>query len=202
MALPRLLPRLIASYPDLKVELTLDVGSTLSRKLSAGELDIAILTDPQVNDSVTVELIGEILLGWMASSEFKLPRREIRPRDLRSLPIFTMPNPSTIFISMSQWFASADVEAEHVSSCNSLALMARLIVNGQGVAVLPTALMRSEIDRREIRVLPTRPGVASGKMAVAYRGPVHRYRLLVRMIVKALHESQLMEPLRGAPGQD
>ena len=51
-------------------------------------------------------------------------------------------------------------------------------------------------------MLPTRPGVASGKMAVAYRSPAHRYRLLVRMIVKALHESQLMEPLRGAPGED
>ena len=45
LALPRLLPRFIASYPDLKVELTLDVGSALSRKLNASELDLAILTD-------------------------------------------------------------------------------------------------------------------------------------------------------------
>lgn len=195
LALPRLLPRFIAGYPDLKVELTLDVGSALSRKLNAGELDVAILTDPQVNDTISVELVGEILLGWMASSQFKLPKREIRPRDLRTVPIFTMPNPSTIFISMSHWFDAADVEPEHVSSCNSLALMARLIVEGQGVAVLPTALMRSEIESGQIRLLPTRPGVASGKMAVAYSGPAHRYRLLVRMIIKALHESRLMEPL-------
>lgn len=195
LALPRLLPRFIATYPDLKVELTLDVGSALSRKLNAGELDVAILTDPQVSDTITVEPVGHILLGWMASSQLKLPQRELRPRDLRKLPIFTMPNPSTIFISMTHWFNSADVEPEHVSSCNSLALMARLIVEGQGVAVLPTALMRSEIDSGAIRLLPTKPGVASGTMAVAYRGPAHRYRLLNRMIVKALHESGLMEPL-------
>ncbi len=195
LALPQLLPRFIASYPDLKVELTLDVGSALSRKLNASELDVAILTDPLVNDSITVESVGRILLGWMASSQLKLPNREIRPRDLRSLPILTMPNPSTIFIAMSHWFSSADVEPEHVSSCNSLALMARLIVQGQGVAVLPTALMRSEIDSGLIRLLPTRPAMVPGTMAVAYSGPSHRYRPLIRMIIKALHDSRLMEPL-------
>lgn len=195
LALPRLLPRFIASFPDLKVELTLDVGAALSRKLNAGELDVAILTDPQVSDTISIELVGNILLGWMAGSQFKLPRREIRPRDLRTVPIFTMPNPSSIYLAMSHWFDAANVVPEHVNSCNSLALMARLIVEGQGLAVLPTALMRAEIENGQIRLLSTKPGVASAKMAVACNGPAHRYRLLVRMIIKVLHESRLMEPL-------
>jgi DNA-binding transcriptional LysR family regulator len=195
LALPRLLPRFIASYPDLKVELTLDVGASLSRKLNAGELDVAILTDPQVNDSITVEPVGRVELAWMASHQFKLPKRVIQPRDLRKLPIFTMPNPSTIFISMSHWFDAAEVEPEHVSSCNSLALMARLIVEGQGVAVLPTALMKAEIDSGLIRILTTRMPLTPGTMAVAHSGPAHRYRLLNRMIIKVLNESGLMAPL-------
>ena len=195
LALPRLLTRFIASYPELKVELTLDVGSALSRKLNAGELDVAILTDPQVNELITVEPVGRIVLGWMASSQLKLPRRDIQPRDLRALPIFTMPSPSTIFVAMTHWFDSADVHPEHVSSCNSLALMARLIVEGQGVAVLPTALMKAEIGSGQIRLLTTKPALASGTMAVAYSGPAHRYRLLNRMIIKALNDSGLMDAL-------
>ena len=45
--------------------------------------------------------------------------------------------------------------------------------------------------------LLTRPFalLASGTMALAYSGPAHRYRLLNRMIIKALHESGLMEAL-------
>ena len=195
LALTRLMPRLVADYPDLKVALTLDVGSELSRKLNAGELDVAILTDPQVNDSITVEPMGRIVLDWMASSQLKLPKREIRPRDLRTLPLYTMPNPSTIYLSMARWFSTADVEPEHVNSCNSLALLARLIVEGQGVAVLPTELMRAHIESGAVRVLNTRPEVADGTMAVAYSGPVHRYRVLIRMIIKALNESGLMSPL-------
>lgn len=195
LALPRLLPRFIASYPELKVELTLDVGASLSRKLNAGELDVAILTDPQVNDTITVEPVGRVALAWMASHRFKLPNRVLQPRDLRQLPIFTMPNPSTLFIAMSHWFDVAEVEPEHVSSCNSLALMARLIVEGQGVAVLPTALMKAEIDSGQIRILATKIPLTPGTMAVAHSGPAHRYRLLNRMIIKALNESGLMEPL-------
>ena len=189
------MPRLVADYPDLKVALTLDVSSELSRKLNAGELDMAILTDPQVNDAITVEQVGRIELAWMASSRFKLPRRTIRPVDLRTLPIYTMPSPSTIYLQMARWFAAADVEPEHVNSCNSLALLARLVVEGQGVAVLPTELVRAEIASGAIRALTTRPTVAAGTMAVAYSGPVHRYRVLIRMVTKALNESGLMGPL-------
>jgi len=195
LALPNLLPRFIANYPDLKVELTLDVGSALSRKLNTGELDVAILTDPQVNDTISIESVGRIELDWMASSRLKLPRRELRPRDLQMLPIFTMPSPSTIFLSMDQWFNQADVEPEHVSICNSLALMARLIVQGQGVAVLPTALMRTELESGQIRALQCKTAVKPGTMAIAYSGPEYRYRVLIRMITKALHESRLMDPL-------
>lgn len=195
LALTRLLPQLTADYPQLKVALTLDVGSELSRKLNAGELDVAILTDPQVNEHITVEKVGRIELDWMAGSQVKLPRREIRPRDLRTQPIYTMPNPSTIYLSMAHWFSTADVEPEHVNSCNSLALLARLVVEGQGVAVLPTELMRAHIDSGAVRVLTARPAVNDGTMAVAYSGPVHRYRALIRMVVKALNESGLMAPL-------
>ena len=195
LALPRLMQRLVADYPDLKVALTLDVGSELSRKLDAGELDLAILTDPRVKDNITVEPVGRIELAWMASSQFKLPRSDIRPRDLRLLPLYTMPSPSTIYVQMARWFSAADVEPEHVNSCNSLALLARLVVEGQGVAVLPTELMRAEIDSGAIRVLNTRPALGAGTMAVAYNGPTHRYRVLIRMVIRALNESGLMGPL-------
>lgn len=195
LAVPKLLPRFLATYPHLKVELTLDVGSALSRKLNAGELDLAILSDPQVHDTITSEPLGRIELAWMASTRLKLPKREVRPRDLRKLPIYTMPNPSSIWVSMQHWFDAADMEPEHVSSCNSLALMARLVVEGHGIAVLPTALMHAEIEAGLLQVLQTRPEVADATLAIAYSGPTHRYRVLNRMIGKALQESGLMQPL-------
>ena len=52
-----------------------------------------------------------------------------------------------------------------------------------------------EIASGALRALATRPAVAAGIMAVAYSGPVHRYRVLIRMVIKALNESGVMGPL-------
>jgi DNA-binding transcriptional LysR family regulator len=192
MTLPRLLPRFVARYPELKVELTLDVGAALNRKLNASELDVAVLTDPQVSDAITVEAVGRIDLAWFAAPQMKLPKRALKAGDLRNIPILTMPAPSTIYRAIRDWFDVSDVEPLRVSSCNSLTLMARLVAAGQGAAVLPTAMVRNEVESGQLRQLQLASPVAPGMLVVAFAGPVHRYRPLVRTIVEALRESELV----------
>ncbi|MGE0797484.1 MAG: LysR family transcriptional regulator [Lautropia sp.] len=199
LALPRLLPRFIANYPELKVELTLDVGAALNRKLNAGDLDLAVLTDP-TGEMLTVEPVGLIELAWFASTQIRLPRRELRPADLRQLPILTMPGPSTIYLAMRAWFNAAGVEPERVSTCNSLALMVRLIAAGQGVAILPPAMVRQEPDSLRVRMLAIRPAMKPGVLAVAGGGPLQRWRPLIHTIVDVVRESGLVAPLPSATG--
>lgn len=194
LVMPKLLKRFVVNFPDLKVELTMDVGSELSRKLNVGELDVAILTNPTCDETVTVEWVGKVAHAWVAGRQLRLPRRHIRPSDLQMLRIFTTPNPSTIAIAMANWFASADIEPEHVSRSNSLALISRLVAEGIGVAVLPPALLRPDIDSGLIRVLTAVPAIPPGDMALAYGGPPHRYRGLVSTIIEELNESSLLRP--------
>ena len=196
IALPRLLPRFVARYPDLKVELTLDVGSELNRKLNAGELDIAVLTDPRPIDTITVEPIGRVELGWFAGPQFRPPRAILRPSDLSDTPILTMPSPSTIYTSTMSWFAASRIEPAHVSTCKSLALMARLVAAGQGIAMLPTAMVRSEVGSGQLILLRNDSTIRSGTLVVAFAGPEHRYRPLVRTITEVLHDSELVERLQ------
>lgn len=195
LTLPRLLPRFVARYPDLKVELTLDVGSELNRKLNAGELDIAVLTDPRVTDAITVESIGRIELAWFAGPHHKLPKRSLEPQDLRDVPILTMPAPSTIYGATMAWFAAGKVEPEHISTCNSLALMARLVGAGQGIAMLPKAMVRNEVESGQLKLIDVNLAISSGVLVVAFAGPAHRYRPLIRTIQEALHDSELIAPL-------
>src|SRR5690348_6267590 len=96
MALPELLSRLKGSFPQLRIELTVDVGTLLSRKLNARQLDLAIVTDPEPDDRVVAKKIGSIQLGWIASPGLLLPKRELAPADLAPLQIITNPEPSTL----------------------------------------------------------------------------------------------------------
>lgn len=193
--LPLLLPRLRASYPEMKIELTLDIGSVLNRKLNSRELDVAILTDAQVSELVTVERVGEIEYSWVASTDFDLPRRPLVPADLRRIPILANPNPSTIFAVMTNWFRAGNVEPEHVTMCNSLALMSRLVIAGSGLAILQPQILQAEIKSGLIRVVPSTPAVPPATMVVAYYAQRRAYRPLIDMITDALRESGLLTPV-------
>jgi DNA-binding transcriptional LysR family regulator len=193
--LPILLPRLRASYPELKIELTLDIGTVLNRKLNARELDVAVLTDAQVGESATVERVGKIEYAWVAGAHFELPERELVPADLRNVPILTSPNPSTIFNVMSDWFRAGNVEPEHVTLCDSLALMTRLVSAGYGVAILQPQILQEEIKAGLIRVLASAPPVESRTMLIAFYAQSRSYRPLIDMIGTALHESGLLAPV-------
>lgn len=193
--LPLLLPRLRASHPELKIELTLDIGSVLNRKLNSRELDVAILTDAQVGESVTVERVGEIEYSWVASSDFELPGRPLLPADLRRIPVLANPNPSTIFSVMTNWFRAGNVEPEHVTMCNSLALMSRLVIAGSGLAILQPQILQAEIKSGTIRLVPSDPVVPSATMVVAYYALGRSFRPLITMISDALHESELLTPI-------
>ena len=193
--LPILLPRLRATYPELKIELTLNIGTVLNRKLNARELDIAILTDAQVGESATVERVGKIEYAWVASTSFELPDRPLTPADLRSLPILSSPNPSTIFTVMTDWFRTGSVEPEHVTMCDSLALMARLVSAGYGVSILQPQFLQQEIKAGLIRVLPSAPPVEGRTMLIAFYAQSRSYRPLIDMIGAALHDSGLLAPV-------
>jgi DNA-binding transcriptional LysR family regulator len=160
MALPELLSKLTESFPELRVELTVDVGTLLSRKLNARQLDLAIVTDPEPDDRVVARKIGSIELGWIACPRLALPKRELEPSDLAQLQIITNPEPSTLHTIIMEWFGRAGLEPEHLSACNSHTLMSQLVCAGHAIAVLPFRTLRSEIRSGKLKVLTTRPRIA------------------------------------------
>lgn len=191
-ALPILLPQLRAKYPGLKIELTLDIGSVLNRKLHAREIDLAILNDAQTSDLITIKQVGSIEWAWVASSKFQLPSRLFKPSDLRDVPILCTPHPSTIHGVMMDWFRTASVEPRNITLCNSLALMSRLVIAGTGVAVLQPQILLSEIESEQIRIIPCKPAMQPRTMAVAYYASSQSYKPLVDLIIEALHKSNLL----------
>ena len=166
--LTELLRRLKASYPALKIELTVDIGTALSRKLNARELDVAILSDPVSAPHVVDDAIGMVELGWVGSPRLELPQRELTPADAASLPIVAMSEPSTLNSVMADWLRSGNVEVENVSTCNSMALMIRLAAAGHAIAFLPLSTVRMEITNGSVCVLPAKPAIGARMYYMSY----------------------------------
>ncbi|MFL9909615.1 LysR family transcriptional regulator [Paraburkholderia sp. RL17-337-BIB-A] len=173
--LPDILAQLKATYPDLKVELTIEVGAVLSSKLNARQLDIAFVTSPSSAPHVIDELVGWQDFRWVASPHMVLPGRDFSPADAAGLQIVTHSEPSTLHSVAKKWLRTGGFDLENFSSCNSLSLMLRLVYAGHAIATLPLSIMQDLIGAGAIRLLPADPPLPREPFFVSYlsdgRGP-------------------------------
>jgi DNA-binding transcriptional LysR family regulator len=167
-----LLTQLKAAYAGLRIEITVDVGVALSRRMIVRELDVAILNDASNARHVIETAIGLSNLHWVASPAL-VRKREVTPQTLASLPVITVSQPSSNHTLVMNWFRNAGVEAEHVSSCNSLSTMRQLVAAGHGIAVMSPAIMKSEIDAGVIHTLISKPRLRQQKYLVAHQAELH-----------------------------
>ena len=192
-----LLGELKIHFPDLRVELTVDVGTTLSRKLNARELDLTLLTDPVSAPHVVDEAIGRAELAWVASARMPLSKRELTPADIALLPIVTMPPPSSLHGVVAAWFRGANCPFENFSTCNSLSLMVQLVAAGHAVALLPRAIVKDGIEGGILRVIAAKPLIAPRTYYVSYLREEKGLEdgAIVRMAREVLMQTGLLLPL-------
>src|SRR5690606_22816736 len=88
--LHRLLARIEGDYPNVQIELDIDLSARLITKLEQGTIDIALLPgDLSLRGSVRTPL-GLSPLGWMCKPGFLRPSGLLHPRDLVDVPIITL----------------------------------------------------------------------------------------------------------------
>ncbi|MFO1350349.1 MAG: LysR family transcriptional regulator [Gammaproteobacteria bacterium] len=167
--LPDLLAHLERRYPQLKVDLQVGFSMNLSRSLNERSLNIAFLTEPDVADYIRAEPLGVIQLAWVAGARGLPPQRPLKPADLVSQPIITNPKPSHLYTTTWEWFASAGLHPERISTCNSLTIITRLVMAGTGVSILPSVMLQSEMSAGSLRLLATAPEIRPHRMYVAYQ---------------------------------
>lgn len=192
IGLTQLLTRLKANYPELQIELTIDVGATLSRKLNARELDIAILTDPISAPHVVDEALGQVELRWLASSRLVSPQAMLAPADVAALPIVMMPPPSTLYKVALEWFRDGGMELEAFGSCNSMSLIAQLVAAGHAVSLLPLSIVGAELAGGVMQVLPTTPVIPPRTYFASYLREAEGYGAIARMAREVLTQSGLL----------
>jgi len=181
-------------YPALHVELTVDVGSILRSRLAAGGLDFAILTDPSTHPHVRDILLGESEMCWVSAKGKIAKQGPLSPADLAAMPMLTVPAPSSLHAVNMAWFSSARVSPPHLNTCNSLAVILRLVVSGIAVAILPRAIVQRELDDASIDILDVTHPVSPLPIYASFPmiGDERVYEDIAGMAGKALLASELV----------
>jgi DNA-binding transcriptional LysR family regulator len=167
--LPDLLSALGSEYPNLSVDVVVDLTRPLCHGLETGEFDVIILGGANITSQYKNEDLGSATLAWMAkpgSGEWSKPTT---PKDLQTQRILMLSHDTLLNRVAEEWFAAAGVHPQQRDICNSMSVIASLIMAGRGVSLLPSLLFKREVDLGKLCVIPTLRPVGEVTYRAIYR---------------------------------
>jgi DNA-binding transcriptional LysR family regulator len=166
--LPEIIRRLEARYPRLQVEMTVANSFVLCDRLNAGQLDIGFLADPGVSRHLQLESLAWARVAWLGSAAKPLPITLLRPADLEGLNLLSVPPPSPLHELVADWCKAEKSPLPKFNTCNSVAIIARLIRAGVGLGVLPVCVLGDELESGAVVRYAQRNEFAPLRVCAAY----------------------------------
>lgn len=143
--IPDLLRRLHGDYPDISVEIHVDLSVNLRDQLVARELDIAFLMGPVSEPSMKNAPLCAYDMAWVASPDFVLPAKRLTLEHLAELPIITFLRQTRPHLEIREALSRPGLPPPRISGSSSVATVIRLAEDGAGLIAVPRVLVESQL---------------------------------------------------------
>ncbi|MBB5609287.1 MULTISPECIES: LysR family transcriptional regulator [unclassified Janthinobacterium] len=150
-------------YPEMEVDLTVDMSNLLERRLRASELDLVIQVEGVESKEIVSQALAAYPLHWIARNGLVDPRKEGLHQRLLQLPILTFGRGTApqraveeILGKMAN-LAMVPLEQTRITCSPSVAAIVQLVKDGYGVAAIPSLFVASQLDSGEFVKLPVQP---------------------------------------------
>jgi len=161
--LAQYMKQLKKDYPELDVELTVEVSSVLQKHLLSGELDLVLRVEGIDSEKVVSDALSIYPVRWIAKKGF-LPRskRDMIQRMLRH-PVLTFGRGTAPQRAIEQIVTTLASQADipvgqtRVLCSPSVAAIVQLIRDEYGVAAIPALFVANEIKSGAFVELPIQP---------------------------------------------
>ncbi len=166
--LPDFITAIKSEYPNL--HLTMDVGLTwhVWDQLRRGQVDLAFLPGPITDPDFDAQPLGTVRFAWMASPRLRLGNKELTPNQLAGYPVLSLPQSSTLYDVVRNWFSSGDTEPDQFDYCNSVSVLAAMTRSALGVSLLPPDIFDQDVQAGTLEELHTTPDLAPVDFHVVY----------------------------------
>lgn len=188
VCLSDLLRQLEAQHPDLKTSVHVGDTGAVARLLNERKLDVAIVSQPDLEPHVKSIPIGINEMGWIAAARMQLPPGVLSPAALARFHLTISPPTARLYTTAMAWFADAGVVPLRVSTCNTLSVTSLAILGGLTIGLVPVRVMAAELERGEARLVPVSPPIAGHRVFLCYQaselGPsLERVLALMRELI-------------------
>lgn len=163
------LQRMQELYPGIEIHLTSESTLRLHAQLRQGELDIALQTDRVIADGIRNTAGGAIAMGWVGrSADWKHDAPPFSVAELVKHPIITMNKGSQPHASLKDLCKAEGLPLPRIHCVSSISAIVRLVRCGFGIAVLPLAPAREEIESGELAIIACTGALSPQRLMVSY----------------------------------
>lgn len=154
--LPRLIERVNAAYPNLELEIEVDISPNLRDRLISKELNLAFLLGPVSAPNVQSRPLCSFPVGFICCDKVRFGKAPVEIEDIAKWPVITFSRNTQPYADVRALFERKGLRTTiHASA--SLATIVRMALDGIGVAVIPSAIIDNIAFAGRLRVLKTRP---------------------------------------------
>jgi DNA-binding transcriptional LysR family regulator len=153
--LSRLIKSVNTAYPNLSLEIEVDITPNLSARLLAQEIELAFVLGPLSVSSVRNRPLCDYPIGFLASPTLGLGNGPLTVHDLAKFPIITFPRKTQPYEIVRSLFNRPDLPPIRLHASASLATVIHMAIEGLGIAVIPTAIVENELADGRLQLLST-----------------------------------------------
>jgi DNA-binding transcriptional LysR family regulator len=136
--LPSFVRAVKTAHPDLGLEVAVDVGGVLERRLAEGELDFAVIAGRSVLGNIRSHPVGAAHFAWVAAQPLVASAKLPVPELLKHHALITLPRNAGTTRLLDDWLLEHAAAVSSCIACNSWAAVAGMLCEGVGVGFLPT----------------------------------------------------------------
>lgn len=153
--LSRFIERAHAVYPNVLIDLTVDITPVMRDALVSRELDLAFLLGPLTEPNMANLDLGSYRLAVVAASDLVVGPEPLALRDILKYPIITYPKSTYPYTFMRETLSVPEMGTPRIFSNSSLSTIIRMTEDHIGLSVIPPEVIRGELAAGKLRIVET-----------------------------------------------
>lgn len=133
-------------FPNVLVELTVDLSANLKEELFSRSIDLALQSGPFERQTSGWEELGTYDWTWVASPELLVSdSKPVSTSDLLQYPILTHARDTRPYEEVASHFRGRQAVPVRLVPSSNLAACLHMTIDGMGIAALPSAMVRDSL---------------------------------------------------------
>jgi DNA-binding transcriptional LysR family regulator len=155
--------QLNTSYPELEIDLTVDMSTVLEKRLRARELDLVIRVEGINSSEIVSDALAIYPVRWIARKGLLSARKEGLIKRVLAHPILTFGRgtaPQRMLEEIVESLANQvgiPLEQTRITCSPSVAAIVQLVQDGYGIAAIPSLFVSNYLVSGEFVELPVHP---------------------------------------------